>query len=309
MALNLWPFGKTETRSQDYTDLVVGSLERGVSGLESNRLAAVELAAHCYGKAFASAQVQGSQALTPEALDGIGRSLIKRGEWVGLIQVDHAGIRLLPVADWTITGNHDPRSWTYEITNAGPSTTTTRKIAGEGVVHLRFSTDPRRPRMGCSPLQEARTSLKMLAYLEARLAGEMAGPIGHLLPMPNIGQNNMPVLRDRLNRLRGETVLFNSSPGSALRDNPLSTDYRPIRLGANPLLPVVQLHRQALIHVLTACGIPAEFVEAGDGTARREAWRQFVFGAVAPLARSVEAELTAKLENAHNAGFLRAEGQ
>ncbi len=51
-----------------------------------------------------------------------------------------------------------------------------------------------------------------------------------------------------------------------------------------------------MIHVLTACGIPAEFVEAGDGTARREAWRQFVFGAVAPLARSVEVELTEKLE-------------
>ncbi len=51
--------------------------EREVAGLETHRLAAVELAANCYGKAFASAKVQGSNALTPAALDGIGRSLIR----------------------------------------------------------------------------------------------------------------------------------------------------------------------------------------------------------------------------------------
>ncbi len=201
----------------------------------------------------------------------------------------------MPVSDWTITGGPDPRQWSYEITNSGPSTTLTRKIGEDGVVHLRYRRDPHRPWMGCSPLKEARTSLKLLAYMESRLAGEMAGPIGHLLQMPNVGKNNLPVLRDRLNRLRGEAVLFDSNVTTVSAPNP-GSDYRPIRLGANPPLPLVQLHRQALIHVLTACGIPAEFVEAGDGTARREAWRQFVFGSIAPLARSVEAELTAKLE-------------
>ncbi len=105
----------------------------------------VELAANLCGKAFASAKVQGANARTPATLDGIGRSLIKQGEWVGLIQVDHTGIRLLPVSDWTITGGPDPRQWVYEITNSDPSTTLTRKIEGEGIVHLCYSTDPRRP--------------------------------------------------------------------------------------------------------------------------------------------------------------------
>ena len=166
-------------------------------------------------------------------------------------------------------GGSEPASWTCEITTAGPSSTTTRRIEGEGVVHLRYGCDPRRPWVGQSPLKKARTSLKVLAYTESRLAGEMAGPIGALLQMPNVGKNNIPVLSRQINRLRGQAVLFDSSPGSAMRDNPLSTDYRPIRLGANP--PLVQLHRQAMIHVLTACGIPAEFLEAGDGTTRREA--------------------------------------
>ncbi len=63
-----------------------------------------------------------------------------------------------------------------------------------------------------------------------------------------------------------------------------------------------------MIHVLTACEIPAEFVEAGDGTARREAWRQFVLGSMAPLARSIEAELTVRLETPISLDFseLRA---
>ena len=87
-----------------------------------------------------------------------------------------------------------------------------------------------------------------------------------------------------------------------------ATDDRPIRLGANPSAPLVQLHRQATIHVLTAYGIPAEFVEAGDSTVKREAWRQFVFGSIAPLSRSIEAELTAKLETPITLNFseLRA---
>ena len=152
--------------------------------------------------------------------------------------------------------------------------------------------------MGCSPLKEARTSLKVPAYLESRLAGEPAGPIGAILQIPNMSadKGSQAALTRQANRLRGPVVLFDSSPGNALRENPLSTDYRPIRLRANPPQPLVLLHQQAMIHVLTACGIPAEFVETGDGTARREAWRQFVFGSIAPLARSVEAELTAKLE-------------
>ena len=153
--------------------------------------------------------------------------------------------------------------------------------------------------MGCSSLQEARISLRVLAYLELRLAAEMQGPVGQLIQAPLAGDTgSLPVLTRKLNMMRGQVLPFQheaSVTGTFGLQYP-ATDYRPLRLGANPPQPLVQLHRQAMIHVLTACGIPAEFVEAGDGTARREAWRQFVFGSIAPLARSVEAELTAKLE-------------
>ncbi len=89
--------------------------------------------------------------------------------------------------------------------------------------------------MGCSPLEEARTRLKVLAHLKARPAGEMTGPIGSILQIPNMSANrgSQAALSRQVNRLRGQAVLFDSSPGHALRESPLSTDYRPIRLGAN----------------------------------------------------------------------------
>ena len=372
MGLNLWPFGKTPERwSVDYTSMVV-------AGLESNRLAAVELCENCYGRAIGSAQVNHT-ALAPEILDSIGRSLIARGEWVGLIQVDATGLRLLPVADWTIDGGYDPRAWTYEVTNTGPSITSTRRIEGDGVVHLRYGCDPRRPwvgliqvdatglrllpvadwtidggydprawtyevtntgpsitstrriegdgvvhlrygcdprrpwvgliqvdatglrllpvadwtidggydprawtyevtntgpsitstrriegdgvvhlRYGCdprrpwvgqSPLTKARTSLKMLAYLESRMTGELEGPVGTILQIPNEA-NTQPGLQElsrKLNMMRGQAVPFISTGG--LRDPNPGSDYRPIRLGANPPQSLVLLHRQAMIHV------------------------------------------------------------
>ena len=48
--------------------------------------------------------------------------------------------------------------------------------------------------------------------------------------------------------------------------------------------------------MLAACGVPIELVTTADGTGMREGWRRFIFGSVLPLARIVEAELSAKLE-------------
>ena len=35
--------------------------------------------------------------------------------------------------------------------------------------------------------------------------------------------------------------------------------------------------------ILAACGVPPEMLRQSDGTGRREAWRQFLFGSVAPV--------------------------
>ena len=45
-----------------------------------------------------------------------------------------------------------------------------------------------------------------------------------------------------------------------------------------------------------ACGASEALFRGGDGTAKRESYRQFLFGTLAPLGRLVSSELSMKLE-------------
>ena len=73
-------------------------------------------------------------------------------------------------------------------------------------------------------------------------------------------------------------------------------DWRAERLGANPPVSLVDLSSRAERSVLAACGVPVELVDSNSGTGDREAWRRFLFGSVAPVAKIIEEELRAKLD-------------
>ena len=60
---------------------------------------------------------------------------------------------------------------------------------------------------------------------------------------------------------------------------------------------MVSLAAHASNEVFAACGLsPSLFIEGGDGTAQREGWHRALFGVIAPLGRTVEAELREKLD-------------
>ena len=48
--------------------------------------------------------------------------------------------------------------------------------------------------------------------------------------------------------------------------------------------------------MLALCGVPPALATDSDGTSQRENWRRFLHGTVSPVARLVEAELRAKLD-------------
>ena len=97
--MKLWPpFGgnqQLETRDSSYTDTLIGVL---LSRAEGRTLAvpaataALEACAGVVGRGFMSAEVKGrtilTDALTPDCLTLIGRSLIRRGELVFLIDTE-----------------------------------------------------------------------------------------------------------------------------------------------------------------------------------------------------------------------------
>lgn len=73
-------------------------------------------------------------------------------------------------------------------------------------------------------------------------------------------------------------------------------DWQAKRIGANPPVSLVNLHELASKEIALACGVPTALVASSPtGTGTREAWRQFLFGTVAPLGKLVAAELSRKL--------------
>ena len=300
-----WPWER-ETRQQAYGDAVVDLILSRAGGAATTSdplaIAAVETAAGLWGRAFMAASVLPASvarldAITPAIRELIGRQLVRRGEALFLIEVDRGKLRLDPASSWTVTGGADPASWMYEISRAGPSRTlTTRRVTAQRVVHVRWGSSPERPWVGVGPLQSARLTAALGANLEQRLGEETSMAAGALIPTPDGAPREQ--LQADLRAIRGQVVLVESTAGAwgSGQGQAPRRDFEASRIGADPPDSLAVLRNDAAYHVLAACGVPPEMLRQSDGTGRREAWRQFLFGSVAPVALSVAAELADKLD-------------
>ena len=308
-------FRRTETRSSATDQLLAAILARasGNTPATAGATGALEAAASLYGRAFAGSTISGpaavTRALTPSVLRTIGRELIRRGECVFAIGVDReTGLSLTPAGTWNVEGSAE--SWRYRVDLNGPSGTQTLDLAAASVLHFRYAVDPARPWSGLGPLQFADIAGRLSAETDAALAGESAGPMAHLIPLPVDGESPTVVsLRADIGKSKGRAFLVESVSSLAVgMDQKQRGDWRAERLGADPPEALVELRRDAEKSVLAACGVPVELAESGDGTGQREAHRRFIFGSVAPLAAIVVEELAAKLDPAIRMDFaeLRA---
>ena len=111
-----WPWNKLETRADtSYTDVLIQALVGRVSNNEDalpTATGALEACAGMVGRSFASAEVEGPEmlasALSPDTLEIIGRSMIRRGEVVFLIDTEGGTLRLLPAQTHDVMGGPDP---------------------------------------------------------------------------------------------------------------------------------------------------------------------------------------------------------
>ena len=294
-----WPWQRLERRESGFSSDLVQAAEAIAGGDDpsATRSAAVELASALWGRALAGATVDGDRgALTPALLDQIGRALVRRGEWVGALDVRDGMLRLTPTAYWTLDGDADPDRWQYTLTIGGPSGQVTRRVGAGSVLHVRYAAPADRPWTGRSPVASAGTTVRLLGNLESRLAAECGGPVGSLLAVPNTDGSG--TIADSIKRMRGGAVLVETTAGGwdSGRVNAPQRDWTPIRVGAQPPEPLVRLHAQAAEQVLAACGVPIVLLQRSDGTALREGWRQFLFATIAPVARLLATEASTKLE-------------
>ena len=308
-----WPWSRRERRQTggDFSDSVVRLLEAQAAGkaADASSTAAVEAAAGSLARAFASAEVQGegwiSETVTPSVLAQIGRDLVRSGDSMHVIRMGADGTpRLIPASSWHWEGSHDPDSWTVRVTAYGPSTSTTWHLPAAAVVFVRWGGSPGQPYTGVGPLSWASTSARLGSEAERTLADEASGPVANLLAVPQDGGDGgdddpLAALKADIRTARGKALLVETSAagwGEGRASAP-QRDWLASRLGPAPTAAGVEVARDSFSRVLAACGCSPALFDASDGTSKREALRQWHLGAVLPLARMVEHELSAKLDS------------
>ena len=252
------------------------------------------------------------KAITSGTLGLIARDLIRRGESIHLILTDTGELELLPCGSWDVRGEWSEDSWEYRLDLFGPSGNITRLVPASSVIHCRYSYDPARPWHGLSPLSWATSTATLASNLEDRLGQEAGGAVGFLLPVPidsspkEDGTGPLDGLRKDISGLRGQNVLLETTSaghGEGRQAAP-QQDWVSRRIGADPPEVLQVLRSDMGRSILGACGVPVGLFESqGSSQGAREAWRQFIYGSVQPLARMISEELSKKLETEVSLNF------
>ena len=301
--MKLWPFRQNETRADDsYTDTLVAALTARAQGKElavPYALGALEACAGVVGRGFAAAEVAGGDAvkdaLQPAVMEMIGRSMIRSGELLMMIDTTGGRIKLLPAQTHDVTGGPYPESWMYGLTLGGPSDTLTfDSIPAESVLHFRYAADPAQPWRGNSPLQVAALAGRLSAETVNSLSDESSGPTGSLLGIPKDGDDDtVAALKGDIANARGRVALLESGDWDNAGGG--EVDLAVKRFGADPPEAMVKLLEASSREVWSACGFNSSLFGGNQAAAVRESWRLALFGVLSPLRRLVETELRAKL--------------
>lgn len=295
-----------------YTDAQVNAAVAAAAGSDTDvaKAAAVEFGVGLIARAFLVAAVNPPLvAVDGPFLAQAARSLLLRGNAVYGLSVDTGGrIRLTPASAWDVQGGPDPDTWIYDLSIAGPSRDDERRLPHASVIHVRLNPTPATPWAGCSPLETAGLSSKLLALLERRLSEEAGARVGHLLPVPEgLGDDAYTGLVNDLKAIAGNVALVESAHGGMGQHGatPGLPGWRTTRFGADIPAPNIELRRQASADVLGMLGVPPGLLQTGDGAASRESFRQLLVAGVQPIADLIAAELREKLERPVTIGFGR----
>ena len=122
--------------------------------------------------------------ITPAFLADLARRLFTSGNAVYEIVINE-GISLVPASDFEVAGSVG--RWVYELETPipGQSRVARRRVAEDGVVHVRINPSPSEPWRGRAPWQLARVSASTLAYIERSLESEVMVRSAIIIPMPD----------------------------------------------------------------------------------------------------------------------------
>ena len=289
-----------------YTDALVAALIRQVRGRTANvslisETGALESAAGLVGRAFMAAEVSGdpmyTAALTPQVMELIGRSLLRRGDSVFYLDTS-AGLTLLPAQTHSIAGGPMPSGWVYDVTLAGPGELKTlRPVRAEGVLHFRYGCDIETPWRGNAPLGVARAIGDLMAEATTYLTQESGKPRGAFLGTPKDGEDDtIEQLKADAKTAQGALLFVESMANNWESGGQPAGDWGVKHFGPSVGAGMVETMKLARSEALGALGLNEALFMGADSAALREAWRLALFSLIAPLGNLVESELQAKID-------------
>ena len=302
------PWSKATENYQDssYTDALIAALIRQVRGRTASdaltsETGALESAAGLVGRAFMSAEVTGNPAytaaLTPQAMELIGRSLLRRGDSVFYLDTSD-GLNLLPAQTHSIAGGPMPSGWVDDISLAGPGELKTlRPVRADGVLHFRYGCDVETPWRGNAPLGVARGIGDLVAEVTTYLTQESGKPRGGFIGTPKDGEDEtIDQLRADAAGAKGQLLFVESQDEEWEGGGKATGGWNVKHFGPSIGQGMVETAKMARSEALAALGVHEALFSAADSAALREAWRLALFSLIAPLGHLVESELKAKID-------------
>ena len=310
-------FRRREKRSAGggYSDAVVAAIEAQAAAkvADASSTAAVEAVAGMLSRAFADAEViaepWAAEAVTPFWLMQVGRSLIREGASLSVVEMGGDGTPdLVPAAFWNFEALSTPGAereadWHARVTTYGPSSSYTRLLSRDRLVYVRWGTSPGTRYRGRGPTSWAHLTARLSGEAERSLGDEAAGPLAQIVPIPQDGGDGddddpLASLKADIGAARGKAVLTETTAagwGEGKASAPLA-DWKAHRLGPAPPEAMVRVAEDAFSRMVAACGASVSLFTDADGTAQREAWRRWHLGTVQPLAKLLGHELSLRLE-------------
>ena len=301
----MWPFKKPEPEKRGYSDLILAGLEANAmsQAAKVGQTAAIEAVAGLLARTLQGAMVQAPDYLriNPDWLGTIGRQLVRDGEHLSRIAMtDNGQVALVPAGHWYFVDSMSAleSTWKANVTEYGPSGSTTRTVNRAGLVFVRWASFPIEPEHGRSPARLASLTAKAAAESERLLGDELGGPIAQILTVPN-GQDGaeLAAVQGGITKARGKAVMVETNQGG-LGDmgTAPARDWVASRLGANPSQPVVEAADRAFSRMVAACGASVSLFTDADGTSQREALRRWHLSTVLPIIKLIEWELKNRID-------------
>ena len=301
-----WTKATENYQASSYTDALIAALIRQVRGRTADvslisETGALESAAGLVGRAFMACEVSGdpmyTAALSPQVMELVGRSLIRRGDSVFYLDTSD-GLTLLPAQTHSIAGGPMPSSWTYDVSLAGPGELKTlRPVRADGVLHFRYGCDVETPWRGNAPLGVARAVGDLVAEVTTYLTQESGKPRGGFIGTPKDGEDaTIDQLRADVKTAAGALLFVESQDEEWEGGGKATGGWNVKHFGPTVGAGMVEVAKMARSEALAALGINEALFMGADSAALRESWRLALFSLIAPLGHLVEAELQGKID-------------